>query len=143
MSQKIKALYTKYREAVIYIIFGVLTTAVDFVTYILLTRLNVFDENVSNVISQAAAILFAFVTNKIFVFNDKTNGIKELTLQLFKFVSLRLITLGLNSILFYFMIDMLKINDIITKALVSVIVIILNYVFSKLIVFTKKKEGSL
>lgn len=145
MITNIKELFTKYKEAIAYIFFGVLTTAVDFVAYWLFTRLLHIDETLSNVLSQAVAILFAYVTNKIFVFEDKTDTFKLLIIQFAKFVSFRLVTLVLNTALFFLMHDICNINDIITKTSVSVIVIILNYVFSKLFVFKKgdKNESNI
>ena len=138
--QKIKDLLLKYKEVISYLFFGVLTTAVDFVSYYILTRVFRLDEGVSNVLAQFFAILFAYVTNKLFVFEDKTNDFKSLIIQFGKFFSLRLVTLVLNSVMFIIMIDKLGINDIVTKVIVSVIVIILNYVFSKLIVFKGKEK---
>ena len=137
---KIKELFKTHREIISYIFFGALTTFVDFATYIVLTRFLSLNEDLSNVISQAVAIIFAFIVNKLFVFEDKENNVKAVFGQFLKFTSLRLTTLFLNSALFFVMTELININDIITKALVSVIVIILNYIFSKLLVFKKTKE---
>jgi len=139
MIEKIKELYAKHKEIIVYVIFGVLTTAVDFATYILLTRLFSMNEDASNVIAQIVAIIFAFFTNKLYVFNDKSMKMRDVLSQFAKFASVRLVTLVLNSGLFFVM-NKVGINDIITKAVVSVIVIILNYIFSKLIVFRKKAD---
>ncbi|MBR5314141.1 MAG: GtrA family protein [Clostridia bacterium] len=130
----------RIREIVVYTIFGVLATAVDFGSYIVMTRLLNLDEHFSNILAQFLAIIFAFFTNKIFVFNDKVFQWKTLSVQLGKFVSLRLITLALNSILFSFLVEKFHTNDIISKIVVAVVVVILNYIFSKLIIF-KHKEG--
>ena len=140
MIQKIRDLLIKYKEVISYLFFGVLTTAVDFVSYYILTRFLHLEEGFSNVLAQFIAILFAYITNKLFVFEDKTDGFKSLIIQFGKFFSLRLVTLVLNSVMFIVMIDKLGINDIVTKVIVSVIVIILNYVFSKLIVFKGKEK---
>ena len=137
---KLKELFKTHREIISYIFFGALTTFVDFATYIVLTRFLSLNEDLSNVISQAVAIIFAFIVNKLFVFEDKENNVKAVMGQFLKFTSLRLTTLFLNSALFFVMTELININDIITKALVSVIVIILNYIFSKLLVFKKTKE---
>lgn len=140
MIKTMKDLLIKNKEVISYLFFGVLTTAVDFVSYFALTRFLHLNEEFSNVLAQFIAILFAYVTNKLFVFKDKTNNFKSLIVQFGKFFSLRLVTLVLNSVMFIIMIDKLGINDIITKVIVSVIVIILNYVFSKLIVFKGKEK---
>ena len=140
MIKTIKELLIKYKEIISYLFFGVLTTAVDFVSYYTLTRFLHLEEGFSNVLAQFIAILFAYITNKLFVFEDKTNDFKSLIIQFGKFFSLRLVTLVLNSVMFIVMIDKLRVNDIVTKVIVSVIVIILNYVFSKLIVFKGKEK---
>lgn len=138
MIEKAKQLYFKHREAISYLFFGVLTTAVDFVSYFIFTRLFSINEVLAHVLSQAVAILFAYITNKLFVFEGKTNTLFELIVQFVKFVSCRLVTMVINSAMFAFMIDIMHIPDIISKVVVSIVVIILNYVFSKLIIFRKR-----
>ena len=140
MTKTIKELLIKYKEVISYLFFGALTTVVDFVSYFLLTRFLHLGEGFSNVLAQFVAILFAYVTNKLFVFEDKSSDFKKLIIQFGKFFSLRLVTLVINSVMFIIMVDKLGINDIITKAIVVVIVIILNYIFSKLIVFKGKEK---
>ena len=140
MIQKIIELTKKYRELIVYVIFGALTTFVDFGSYVALTRLLSTNEDFANVLSQVIAIIFAFFTNKLFVFEDKDMRKKSLVIQFAKFTSLRLVTLTLNTGLFALLTRILQINDIIIKAFVSVVVIILNYIFSKLIIFRKKGE---
>ena len=138
MIQKLLELAKKYREIITYIIFGVLTTVVDFGSYVIMTRIFHVNEDFSNVIAQILAIIFAFITNKLFVFEDKNMESMGLLIQFVKFTSLRLVTLVLNSSLFTLLVHTLKMNDIITKIAVSFIVIVLNYIFSKLIIFRKK-----
>lgn len=139
MIEKAKELYLRHREMISYLFFGALTTAVDFVSYYALTRFLSVGENLANILSQIIAIIFAFFTNKLYVFEDKKTDVRSLLSQFVSFASLRCVTLVLNSLLFTVMLDYLKINDIVTKVIISVIVIILNYIFSKLIVFKKKK----
>ncbi len=134
---KIIELIKKHKELIAYGIFGVLTTVVDFLSYFLLANIFFVEENISNILSQVIAIIFAFVTNKIFVFGDKKNGLKNISVQFTKFFSMRLVSLIINSGLFYLMVDLLKINDMISKAIVSIIVVILNYIFSKIFIFKK------
>lgn len=149
--QKVKKLLAKYREIILYIIFGVLTTAVSFVSYGILTKLIQMQSEiagiaVSNVISWICAVLFAFVTNKIWVFESRTGELKAVLSELWKFVAARLLTgalewfgvpflvyIGLNQTVF-------GIKGMLSKLTVSVAVVILNYVFSKIFVFGKKKS---
>lgn len=148
--QKVKELFIKYKEIILYIVFGALTTAVSFVSYAVCTKLiNLQNEiagiAVSNVISWVCAVLFAFITNKIWVFESKARDVKTIVGELWKFVASRLFTgalewfgvpllvfLGLNQTIF-------GIEGMLSKLIVSVAVVILNYVFSKIFVFKKKK----
>lgn len=134
---KITELVKKYRELIVYFVFGVLTTLVDFLSYYALANLLGVEANLSNAMSQVIAIVFAFITNKAFVFEDKKKKLKDVVLQFAKFFSMRLISLFLNSGLFWVMVGVLHINDYLTKALVSVIVVVLNYIFSKVFIFKK------
>ena len=138
---KMIALAKKHRELIVYGIFGVFTTLVDFLSYYALANFWGIEENLSNIISQVTAIIFAFITNKLFVFEDKKSGLKEVGLQFATFFSMRLVSLLTNSSLFWLLLDVLHVNDLISKALVSVIVVILNYIFSKFLVFKKTKRG--
>lgn len=146
--QKLKDLFIKYREIIFYIIFGGLTTAVSFVSYAVCTRLihlqsEIAGIAVSNVISWICAVLFAFVTNKIWVFESRSGDVKTVFSELWKFVASRLVTgalewfgvpllvyIGLNQTIF-------GTKGMLSKLTVSVLVVILNYVFSKIFVFKK------
>lgn len=149
--QKIKDIYFKYKEIILYIIFGVLTTVVSFVSYGILTKLihlqsEIAGIAVANVISWICAVLFAFVTNKIWVFESRTGELKAVLSEFWKFVAARLLTgalewfgvplmvyIGLNQTVF-------GVKGMLSKLTVSVAVVILNYVFSKIFVFRKKKS---
>ena len=145
-----KKLFLKYREPIVYVFFGVLTTAVSAVSYIVCIKLiNLQNEiakiAVANAISWVCAMFFAFATNKIWVFKSKSRDVKTILSELCKFTVSRILTgllewfgvpflvyLGLNQTIF-------GIEGSISKIIVNVLVVILNYVFSKLIVFKKKK----
>ncbi len=133
---KIKKLIIDNIEIITYLIFGVLTTLVNLVTYFI-TR-NIFDFNyiVSTIISWIAAVLFAFVTNKFLVFKTEKKGIVK---ELFLFIIMRLFSLLVDIALMYIMVDLLNINDMISKVVANVVIIVLNYVLSKLIIFKKDK----
>jgi len=152
MIEKIKELYAKHKEIIVYVIFGVLTTAVDFATYILLTRLFSMNEDASNVIAQIVAIIFAFFTNKSWVFKDTVSGKGAVLAQFGKFtlsrvstyfvewglgafVPMILIACGFEPFRLIITVD----ADMIATAVSVVLVTVLNYILSKLLVFTKKK----
>lgn len=128
-------LYKKYEETIMYLIMGALTTIVNIVSYYIFTRLFKIDYQVSNVMSWVVAVLFAFITNKIYVFKSK-GDIKS---EFIEFIKYRVGTLVLEVILFKVMLDMLNINDLIVKIVINIIVIVLNYIFSKLFIFKEKK----
>ena len=128
------------REAMLYFIFGVLTTLVDWVSYTVFWALGM-DYRVSTALSWAAAVLFAFVTNKFFVFQSFEMGIKYLWKEFTSFVACRLTTGVLTMIGMVIMVDFLHWNEFLGKLMVSVISLVLNYVFSKLFIFKKRTDS--
>lgn len=121
------------KETFLYLIFGIFTTLINILTYKILVNLNI-NYIIANIIAWIISVIFAFITNKYIVFNNKTsNFIKEFL----KFVISRLGT-GLFDILFMFItISLLNFDDFIMKIISNIIVIILNYILSKFIVFKK------
>jgi len=139
MKEKIIELYEKYKEIIVYLIFGVLSTLVNFVSYFIFARIIGIDEVISSGISWICAVLFAYITNKIFVFNSKTATLKEIIKEATTFVSCRIVSgIFCDVGTFAVMVKILKINDIIAKIITQVMVVIVNYIFSKLIIFKKK-----
>ena len=138
--EKIKELSNKYKEILMYLIFGVLTTVVNIVSYFLLARILHIDTVVSTVIALILSILFAYITNKIFVFESKTNTAKELLKEIISFFGCRAFTGILDVAFMYITVDVFNLNDMIMKIISNIVVIIVNYVFSKLIIFKKDKR---
>ena len=139
MLKKIKEIL-KDGEAVRYIIIGVCTTAVNYLTFAALTELFSLEVNISNVISVAASILFAYVANKLFVFRSHCSGIASLLWEFVRFVGARLLTMAIEIGGVYLLYNCLSVNEHIAKLSTQVIVIIGNYFISKLLVFTGKDE---
>lgn len=143
MINKIKDLYKKYKEIINYLIFGVLTTIVNLVIkYILLFTIlnpsNAFQLQVAIIISWIAGVLFAYFTNRKFVFESKNeNKLKEFI----SFVAARISTLLLEMFIMWFFVTLLKLNSdlyvVIFTLVAQVTVVIGNYIFSKLFVFKK------
>jgi len=133
----ISNLYNKYKEIINYLIFGVLTTIVSILSYALFTRIFYIDIYISSILSWIIAVTFAFITNRIFVFNSKE---KNIILELIKFYLSRLASLGIELLLMYLFVKIFNINDMISKIIVQGIVIVLNYIFSKIFVFKKKQN---
>ncbi len=140
LSKIIKKICTK--EVIMYLIFGVLTTVVSLAVYYALIFTVLNPENaiqlqIANILSWIAGVAFAYVTNRKYVFESKeTNKVKELS----KFVTSRLVTLFLDMFIMFIGVTCLKGNDKIVKLISQVLVIIGNYVFSKIFVFKKKKD---
>ena len=141
---KIKELLIKYEEVIRYLIIGVLTTVVSLATYYILT-LTVLDPKVSiqlqitNIISWIVSVTFAYFTNRKYVFKLKEKkNIKEAS----KFYLSRLSTLLLDMLLMQIFVIRLKFNDKIIKLIVQFVVIVLNYVLSKFLVFKSKVKNN-
>ena len=144
--QKLKKLYIKYKEVVNYLIFGVLTTLVNLVVkYILLFTIldatNALQLQISVIISWIIACLFAYITNRIYVFESKS---KEIMKEIIKFFTARLTTLGLEMAIMFIFVTALGLNSdmwvIIWTVVAQIAVIIANYIFSKLIIFKNKEK---
>ena len=143
--QRIKELFIKYKEVIMYLIFGVATTLVNWIVYSLLMKTSVINMTVSNAIAWFAAVVFAYITNKIFVFESKSWNPAEVWKEVVKFFGARIATgvieiVGLP-LLYYIGVkqSIFGVEGFLAKILVSVIVVILNYVFSKIFVFSTKK----
>lgn len=139
MISKIKALLTKYREQILYLIFGGLTTLVDWAVSFLLYSFE-WNIHLADVIAWVAAVLFAFVTNRVWVFSSEKKGFLPILSELFFFAGGRVLTLGLQELTVFGLYDCLEWNKYLVKILAAVIVVIVNYFISKWIVFRKSKK---
>lgn len=137
LKQIIKNFLTK--EIILYIIFGVLTTLVNLVVFSILTHFKI-DENLSNVISIIVAVLFAYFTNRKLVFNSTANTLKEKLSEFYKFILGRLLTMGVEIVGFYLLFNIIGMQKLISKILISILVIILNFFISKFFAFRKKSN---
>lgn len=139
--EKIKELYTKYKEIINYLVFGVLSTVVNFVTYYITARFIGIDEVISSGISWFCSVTFAYITNKIFVFESKTNTSREFVKEMITFYLSRVLSGALCDVgTFALMVKVLHINDIVSKIVTQVMVVIVNYILSKLVIFKKEKK---
>lgn len=142
MTDKIKTLYYKYEELVNYVIVGGLTTLVSILAYIIVTRTfldanNPFQLQVANIIEWIAGVLFAYFTNRKYVFKSKNeNKLKEFT----SFTSSRVVTLVLDMVIKAILVSVLGIYDLIAIAISMVAVTVGNYFLSKFLVFNKNQD---
>lgn len=130
-----KTMNSDMREKVMYLIFGVLTTLVSLVSYRLLTSVFLLHYLTATVVSWIIAVLFAFITNKLFVFNSYARDSKSILKEGTSFFFVRLVSLVLDLGIMYVMVDALGINDMVAKLFATVVIITANYFASKFIVF--------
>lgn len=135
--EKIKTLFFKYKEQILYILFGVFTTVVNIVVFAICADMMHLDTYVSNFAAWVMAVTFAYITNKLWVFESKTTDAKELFREIVSFTGARVLTLGIDMVLMFVGVDLLHINKLIVKVLANVVVIVSNYVLSKLFIFKK------
>ena len=139
-----KELFNKYKEIIMYLIFGVLTTVISLIVYYALTYTILNPNNsvylqIANILSWVAGVLFAYFTNRKYVLESKNeNKLKEFT----SFVGARVTTLILDMLIMGVGVSLLHGNDKILKLISQVLVIVGNYVLSKLIVFKKSNKNS-
>lgn len=136
--EKIKELIKKIctKEIIFYAIFGVLTTIVNIGTFALMTKVLKLDENISNVIAIILAVLFAYITNKDLVFHSQAKKLKEKTKEFIKFIAGRAFTMIVEFVGCYLMFK-LPIPEMISKCIITVLVIVLNFFISKFFAFRK------
>ena len=137
MIQKIRAFITQHYDILAYLFFGVLTTAGNYVVYLPCYNLLNISAALSNVIAWAVAVAFAYVTNKPFVFHSHDWSAQTVIPELGKFVGSRIASGGLETLIIFLTVDCLLWNGNVMKLVTSVLVVILNYVASKLLVFRK------
>lgn len=128
-------LYNKYREIIDYIIFGGLTTMVNIVAFFIFDTLLGWPYLIANAIAIVVSILFAYVTNKLFVFKTKDMTASENIVEFLKFIGFRLISGLADMAAMWMLVDLISIDTNISKLLTQFIVVVLNYVFSKLFIF--------
>ena len=138
MIEKLKALLIKYWDILSYLIFGVLTTVINYLVYIPVYNFCGLSAALSNAIAWVVAVAFAYLTNKPFVFKSHDWSAKTVIPELTKFVSCRLASGIAETIILLLTVDILHWNGNLWKLITSVLVVILNYFASKFLVFRNK-----
>ncbi len=124
-------------EMLLYILFGILTTVVNILSFGLLRDVLQWQLLTANTLAWVLSVAFAFLTNKVFVFRSKSFAAKLVLRELVSFVGARLFSLAVDTAGMWLLVDVLTWNDWLAKVLMNVIVIVLNYVFSKLFIFKR------
>lgn len=140
----IKNIYLKHKEIINYLIFGVLTTLVSLLTYYLLVFTilnpnNAIELQIANIISWLTCVTFAYITNRKYVFNSQNKNIIK---ELIKFYSSRITTLFIDMLIMYIFVTKLNFSDKLIKIIIQILIILLNYILSKLLVFKKSNKSS-
>ena len=141
MIQKVKALVVKYQDMILYVFFGALATLVNTASYYLCYNIIGISNVPSVIIAWLLAVVFAFFTNKLWVFKSKSFAPDVLKHEIPTFFGARLLTGLLDLGIMYLAVDVLHGNGTVWKLISNILVIILNYVASKLIIFKKKDES--
>lgn len=135
----IKTLFLKYKGVILYLVFGVLTTVINVITYHACYQTMHIANLISTVIAWVVAVGFAYITNKLFVFESKRNG-SEAIKEAINFFACRIGT-GLIEIVFmYVFVDVMAFNGTIMKLITNFVVIVVNYIASKFIIFNEGKK---
>lgn len=152
MFEKIKSLYKKYEDAILYIFFGGLTTLVSWGTHFASRIFLKVPVSAATMISWVCSVTFAFITNKKFVFKNKTETAKGLVMQTLSFYAARAASLGVEMVIMYLCADRFSenfcnlfgvsasVNEMIFKVLANVVILIMNYALSKLVIFRNKDK---
>lgn len=127
----------KRNEMITYLVFGVLTTLVNIVTYVLITKLMNLDYKFATTIAWVVSEVFAFITNKIYVFNSNEMAVHTLVREFSSFLFFRLATYLIDLGMMIILVEWARINDIIAKIVANIIVVIINYIASKYFIFRK------
>ena len=135
--KKLKVLVEKHWDVISYLFFGVLTTAVNYIVYLPCYNVLGLSGSVSNAIAWVGAVAFAYLTNKPFVFRSHDWSMKTVIPELSKFVGCRVGSGVLETAIIFLTVDCLAWNGNVMKLLTSVLVVVLNYIGSKLLVFKK------
>lgn len=130
-------LYEKYKGIILYIFFGGLTTFINIASYYIFYNVFGVSNVISNIIAWFLSVIFAFVTNKICVFNSKSWEPKIAVKELVSFISVRLLTGVFDTAVMFIGVDVLKFNSLIMKIFSNLIVLISNYIGSKLFIFNR------
>lgn len=136
----IKDIYKKYKKIILYLFFGGCTTLVNIITYYIFAHVLNCSVMFSTVVAWILAVLFAYLTNRKMVFDSKANGKKEVIKEVISFFACRIATGMVDWLCMYIFVEKLGFNDMVIKIIANIIVIILNYIASKLIVFRDKKK---
>ena len=133
-------MYRKYQEGIDYLFWGGVAFVLSMVLFYIFANMMMIEEQIANVITWIICVIFTYVTNRTFVFRSKTTGIKAITKEFTEFTTARLATLVLENAVLFICIDLLSWHNMIAKLIGQFLVIVSNYILSKLWIFKKKEN---
>ena len=128
----------KYKEVFSYLVFGALTTAINVITYHLCYNIAHIVNVISVIIAWIISVAFAYITNKLFVFESHSFEKSVLIPEVLSFVGCRALTGVLDVAIMFVAVDMLNGNSLFWKIISNIIVILLNFIVSKILIFKRK-----
>ena len=134
---KLRKLWVRYKSYILYIFFGGVTTLVNWLCFYVCAHPLHLGTVPSNIIAWIVAVIVAYLTNRKWVFESRAYGAKQIVKEAASFTVSRLVTLGVETLLMWLSVDIWGWNDLVMKIVVNIIVVILNYVFSRFFVFRK------
>lgn len=136
----LKKLWEKYREIIMYLVFGVLTTFVNIAIYYINAVTCNLNTAISTILAWLAAVLFAYITNRVYVFQSAAKNRKDIVCECISFFGMRLFSGILDLVIMLVFVDKLHYNEMLIKLISNAMVIIINYLASKLFIFRKRTE---
>lgn len=137
-NNKIFEILKSYKAVILYLVFGGITTIVNILTYAICFKVLGMENVVANIIAWLFAVIIAYITNKIWVFESKSLDIKKLLYELISFFGCRIITGIVDLIIMYIAVDEMQLHAIVMKIIANIVVIVSNYLASKYLIFKKK-----
>lgn len=133
-------IYRKHKEAIDYLFWGGVAFVLSMILFYLFANVMNIYEQIANIISWIICVIFTYLTNRTFVFYSKVRGFKNILKEFKDFVTARLLTLIMENAILFVMIDLLSVNNMISKLVGQFVVIVSNYFLSKLWIFKNKEK---
>lgn len=134
-------MYRKYREGIDYLFWGGIAFVLSMVLFYVFANMMMIEEQISNIITWVICVIFTYITNRTFVFRSRSSGVKAVTKEFVDFTSARLATLILENVVLFICIDLLTWHNMVAKLIGQFLVIVSNYILSKLWIFKKKENA--
>lgn len=138
--EKVKELWKNYEEAIRYLFWGGVAFFLSMALFYVFANMMDIDEQLANTMDWIICVIFTYFTNRIFVFKSKSRGVFGMGKEFVSFISARLGTLIIENVILYVTIDLLTMNNMLAKLIGQFVVIVSNYILSKLWIFRRKGE---